>query len=388
MPPELADKRTEITAKVSACYATGLKITVKDLQACSGEWLTPPLLAQCVLESDCRGLARDVDVDAVLGRYGLARLGAEDVSKGLPFGGDAAKVRDLLAKCSSTDKAAFAGCMSKGVVGAGAAEAIGCFSAAKTSSDTAACVAKGAGVDGKQIECLRRANGDSVATLQCVDEPQAFADAKKIADCAGTTANDADVLRRCVLPALPPDQAAQAACLIKNSRSPSGVLTCVPVGASPEVNAAAACLASTDGSAAAMGRCLARKSGGDVAKLAECLGQDSMRPERVASCVAPDDPNVQRACTLATCAANYTTTTELLTSCSEGLIDPQVAKVASCAAAGDEKQIGACAAAQFLPPEAARLAACAAGSQSATGVALCAAAPSLSEEWRIAADAR
>jgi len=389
IPPELADRRAEIARKVSSCYGTGLKLTAADLHACSGEWLTPPLLAQCVLESDCRGLARDVDVDAVLARYRLKRNSVLKMSiDGVPLGGDAAKVRDLLAKCneqSKGDKVVFGICMSKGVVGPGAAEAFDCFSAAKNSADTSACVAKGAGIAPKQVDCLRQANGDSLAALKCV-APQEVGNATKIANCAGTAANDADVLRRCVLPSLPAEQRARAECLLKNGHSPTGVLSCVPASGSPQVKAAAACLASTDGSAAAMGRCLARRSGGDAAKVTACLGDDSVMPEHVAECVAPHDLNVQRAVRLATCAANYSSTAELLTSCSEGLVDPQVARIAGCAAAGDEKQVGACVAAQFLPPEAARLAACATGSQSATGVALCAVAPSLSEEWRIAAE--
>src|SRR6185437_8458221 len=78
----------------------------------------------------------------------------------------------------------------------------------------------------------------------------------------------------------------------------------------------------------------------------------------------------------------------LIENCSGGLLDDKSRQTIGCIAnAGEDRtQLASCAAGAVLPPDAARLVGCAASSEGPTSFALCAAGPSMNEEWRIAAE--
>jgi hypothetical protein len=100
-------------------------------------------------------------------------------------------------------------------------------------------------------------------------------------------------------------------------------------------------------------------------------------------------PNLGGAQRLSTCLAEASTDRERMNCVMQNVnIDPQVKATLGCLANAnsDVSMVIACAASQHVPPEVARATVCAASSTGVTDFALCAVAPKMNEEARIAAE--
>lgn len=132
-----------------------------------------------------------------------------------------------------------------------------------------------------------------------------------------------------------------------------------------------------------VGLCLATLTGTEEGAMAACVAANTNDP---LACV--DDPNVAKARQAIQCAQSAADAASLIENCAADVGDEKTRRAAACVvrANGDTSKMAECAAQALLPGEAGRLAGCLASSQGATSFALCAAAPSMNEEWRIAAE--
>ena len=132
--------------------------------------------------------------------------------------------------------------------------------------------------------------------------------------------------------------------------------------------------------------CLRKSTGGDGAKLAQCATVDHAK---IADCLFGDSPEYRAASQVVECATNASDASSFIANCSDIFIrDHKTREALACAAEaqGDKQRLASCAAATVLPPDLARYAGCAAASTGPTSFAICAAGPSMNEEWRIAAE--
>jgi len=121
-------------------------------------------------------------------------------------------------------------------------------------------------------------------------------------------------------------------------------------------------------------------------KVANCISD----PDRDAAalCLLGDSKETRAVQRAYKCISAGREPSDVLENCTEGLIDGKTRVTLACVSrAGTEKTaLAGCAAEAVLPPDMARLVGCAATSQGPTSFTLCAAAPAMNEEWRIAAE--
>lgn len=391
---EIAEQRRKIAAKVTECYK-GLSTTVRQLHDCSGLWLTPSLLTQCLVESDCYAATELPDVENFLKSHGLTSL---DQQLGVQLSAIVPKADfralgtalDACRKAAAGSQSAFDECAVRAGLNKENVETLTCAASAATSAAIAACLTKGLPQDqAAQVACLESARGNELELARCLGFDPTKLNALKQCT-AATSRSQGTMFRDCVLPSLGESERRTAECLLANRNNAVGALKCSPNTAdlASRYAAVSECAARFPDSTSRAAACIASKSGVVPATIASCLGGTEITPELAAQCAFPGNKDAVKAARLASCIADGADAVTLLGSCSEGVVDPKVSAFASCAskAGGSTERIAGCAAGQVLPPEAARLAQCAATSQSATGVAVCAVAPNLSEEWRIAAE--
>ena len=191
-------------------------------------------------------------------------------------------------------------------------------------------------------------------------------------------------LAACISPLLGGDTPRLTACM----SSPNPKIDACLAGLNPQVadtTRSFACLTKSGTNVAAFG-CIAPRVGSDAARVTNCLSN----PDRDAAalCLVGDSAQARAVQRAYKCISAGKKPSDVLANCTEGLIDGKSRIALSCItkAGGDRTALAACAAPAVLPPDAARLVACAASSQGATYFALCAAAPAMNEEWRIAAE--
>ena len=121
-------------------------------------------------------------------------------------------------------------------------------------------------------------------------------------------------------------------------------------------------------------------------KVAACISNpDAIQ---IANCLAGDEPELKKAIRLFNCTSKRYDAASVIADCAEGVLDDKTSLTLSCIArsGNDKAQLVGCAAGAALPPDMARLVGCASNSPGPTSFALCAAEPSMNEEWRIAAE--
>jgi hypothetical protein len=390
-------ERTRIAEVVTRCYTKELKTTVEQMHSCSGLWITPTLLTQCVLQSGCYAQDTVRDLDHFLKSHGLNRQNQQLVLQqgALLAAGKLSAVKAAVESCRNAangSQANFEACAARVGMNKENLQTVECVSKVESSNDFAACIAKGLPDDQQraQITCLQQSRGNDAAILRCFGNTAQARQAAEIKTCVDAARGQTDILGRCVLPTLNERDRVMASCLLKHKGNPLGAVQCAAPPNSPARQFAVVgeCVSRSGDDLKRSALCVAQGSGGDAGKIAACLTQTPVTAESAASCAFPNNPDAAKAVRIAKCVSDGADAVTLLSSCADGIVDPKVSRLAGCAAksGGATDRLAGCAASEFLPPEASRLAACAATSQSATGVAICAAAPMLSEEWRIAAE--
>jgi hypothetical protein len=125
----------------------------------------------------------------------------------------------------------------------------------------------------------------------------------------------------------------------------------------------------------------------DARKLSECIAYSARRS--IPECVLGGSDAVKYASKIQSCLETAAATTgEDAAKCLPEGVGGDAGKIVKCAteAEGDRIKLAACAANGLLSPEQSRLFSCASESQGLSGFALCAAAPSMNEEWRTVAE--
>ncbi len=395
VPPEVPKRKygrgaidfAVVTKSVVSCYTTG-KQTVQSMYDCSGQWLTPRAFLFCVLDAGCPSYP-----DTVAGRENLAAmLGPAQLATKLvidPVNLPKLPTRQDISGCGTPNDTedAFLLC-TLGTMGngkAGSANIILDCVSARDPQDVAKCLA--AQTQNPQIiglvDCMHGKPQTPESISSCLGSP-VVAQLKVTKDCLSAAG---ELVVHCIVPDLPADQAEVADCISKNGHDEAKAIDCL-APLNPSVGAAisdARCAAKAASAAEAAG-CLVPHVGGDAAKVAKCIAG---KQEDMVACLAGDRPEYQAAAKVYACVANGRDASSFVDNCAgEFIKDEKTRKAISCVAEanGNRDQLAACAAGSLLPPEVARYASCAATSDGPTSFALCAAAPMMNEEWRIAAE--
>jgi uncharacterized protein YecT (DUF1311 family) len=321
---------------------------------------------------------------------------------------DAEKMRQCIASAAGSDAArrclsslndgqrAVADCVSKLTQGADAASCldglspdvakarglVGCLTAGNNSA--LSCGADAVGGNTKQIANCLTTSRDAVTRAACLSPlyPN-VSQVQTLADCvAGHKQNDA--LVTCSTAILGGNASQFAACIDAPASRLDGCLANIDPKLG-QASKALECLRSAQGGQQAFG-CVAPQLGGDTAKVAGCVTKPDQAA--VAFCLLGDKPEVKTAERVYKCVSEKMDAASLMANCTEGLFDQKTGQTLACISrsGNDQSQLVGCAAGAVLPPDAARLVGCATNSQGPTSFALCAAAPAMNEEWRIAAE--
>jgi len=323
-------------------------------------------------------------------------------------GGDATKLRECAinatpggraildqAEClkkAAGDSAAVAACL-EGSLGGMAASVAACISRPNAGGGMVECLTK----DDKELqkihsvlECVNSRPGDVAAAFGVCSSQILPESSQKLASCLLATGVDPmEALSRCGdLPADATRIAESVAC-VQASTGPD-VARCL-VRTFPNRNSALEtilCAQDSGGETAKLAACAATQVKGTGGAVVACLASQPEGSRDPLGCIGVVDPRLAQAQKVYECVQKTGDPAALIESCSKGLLDDRTRTAAACVARsnGDRGALAACAGQSLLPGEAGRLVGCAASSQGAASFAICAAAPSINEEWRIAGE--
>jgi hypothetical protein len=373
----------EVTDKVIGCYKGG-NATVADMYACAGVWVTPRILTLCFLDAGCPvirdGIGARSVVDAALG--GPDKLDTKisvDMQNVLSI-----PDRKLIEGCKGTDADPIKACAEPKMLPASLKPLMDC-AVTKDDTDKARCLTKEAPRElSSMVECLSMKGAGTAAFAECTANLP-WGKVQDVQKCVSNAAGNAKV--DCLLTGADPAQKDLAACLSSSSDRAAAAVDCL-TKSNPQIVdkvALATCAARAADTTAATS-CFTKVIGGDGAKIAACARGAK---DKMVSCVFGDKSEYRVASQVVACVQGGRDASSLVANCSDFLVkDPKTRAVLACAAqaGSDSSKLAGCAASSVLPPEVARYAACAATSTGPTSFALCAAGPTMNEEWRIAAE--
>lgn len=396
LPLESSDPSVlALATKIQSCFNghEGV-ITVQMMRECSGVWVTPRTLALCALKTQCPALPDSLENRAIV-RAALHQLG-------MSFGDQltlrkedipALPATQAIADCKAlmTDLTQFEACVLLPM----ASQKYPLLEACTTSRDvtvTALCIAESTENEALQrmVECVVDAGARTEELVEgCININDIDLRLQAARSCIGK-ASTAEAAASCLIRQLPNEQVSSIYC-VAEAADRDAQLDCLAEDL-PQVRTVqeiVRCVGNGETGTTALAACAAGLMGGtEYTRALRCLGGASSRS--TIECIATADPELQSAYYAYNCLSNYSELSYLLTECSTlipGLNDQTVASVACVANAGDSREaLLGCASSAVLPPEAARYVGCAARSTGLTDFAICAAAPLVNEEWRIAAE--
>jgi len=382
-------------ASIDACYRGG-SISVEQMMSCSGYVLSPRTLANCLGDADALGEklssrilfetcvalpATPENVEAVLQQGFSLKDPLTLAAEYLPPIPELASLQGCLAAYPS-DQLGMTECVVQTVPGLSPVAVQTCM-LDQSGAAVARCLLQNAVPNGVSdaVACVVAGNR---ADLSCVVDPSTKQAIEVAQTCMTRAINVRDTIS-CwdqVLPGGAVRSAlTQADCLSREFArdSVTGLVLC----SSDDPNVVRAM---------AVVKCL--ESATDVARVT-CLTSEGSELNQV-SCVLANQADPLRCL-----PAEWSASARLALSCARAVqdpaaaiescgasSDPRVRKAAACVvrANGDAGEMSKCVAQSLLQGEAGRLAGCFASSQGATSFALCAVAPSMNEEWRIASE--
>jgi hypothetical protein len=271
--------------------------------------------------------------------------------------------------------------------------------------------------------CFTASSSSSTQIQECLNKADGrFAAAEKLRACAkGSVGDPAVLLRTCASDIIPADSQNLAVCLLTKGGDPKTALTtcgslppnaeevvatvtCIQ-GAGKDPNQLSECLVRnrpnykaaletalcvnrSGGDSSKLAVCAAARVGGTAGAVAQCLASQPAATRDPLQCAGAADPRLATAQKVYNCARKAGNIEGAIVACSDGILDQKTQEAVTCVskANGDRTALAACAGQAILPGEAGRLAGCAASSQGAASFGVCAVAPSVNEEWRIAAE--
>ncbi|MGO7225881.1 hypothetical protein ACCT05_10680 [Rhizobium ruizarguesonis] len=378
--------------KVISCYRqlsyAGKTATVLGMYECSGTWVTPRALLLCSIGAACATIDDTIEgraiFDSFLKQYTLTKDSALSLdAKLIPR----VPNKDTIERCrsESTNGEAFTTCVTRSM--SQSFDAVFECSKKFTEGEKLACLATQTQDSAFKslVGCLAGGKPSPDKVLACATDPAIVEKADDIRRCVADATNSN--ARDCLLTQLGDEEQVVAKCLL-GSKSSVDVPSCFS-GVSPEfqrLNTISNCVREADNNADKT-NCLVSNLGGDAAMLATCVNKNGEAID-VAVCALGGSKEAQIAQKMLRCAKAGRDAASILANCSEGVLDEKSRQTVGCVvgAGGDKARLAACAAGTVLPPDAARLVGCATSSQGPTSFALCAAGPSMNEEWRIAAE--
>jgi hypothetical protein len=381
---------------VSNCYKQG-KVSVADLRACSGYWLTSTTLTRCLLESDCRVLsdeilATDEQRSAFLASQGLTLDSKLSVlAQAVPIPMDAQTFITQVDSCRNSangQQGAFLACLNRN--GTVNAKTLDCFDNRRPNDEVLQCVAQGAGLPmlAQKSPCFQSDFSEKIQLSKCLLPAKTIGSLAEVETCLTSKQTANSVLSDCMGGLLPPEQAKVVACLSRPDIGKFEATACfLPEGEAARAKKAFDCVGQAGADKHKAAFCVAGVANADAAKLSSCVATEESAAG-AAACVLKDRPELQSAHEAYECVSGGADAAALIANCSGGTVSQNAKDVARCVSkfGGDNSKLVGCAAASLLPPEWGPLAECAATSEGAVGLALCIAAPSMNEEWRIAAE--
>lgn len=327
-------------------------------------------------------------------------------------GGDPQKVKECaveqfpngrdvvaLAECSAAagkDPEKLSKCLIKGDIGGVGAAIAACTAGAAASANAlATCLAN---LDPKfkvaqdLRKCVASAVDDPAAAIRLCAKDVLQPDSQKLAVCLLTAGGDPlAALSACGgTPAESARVVETVACLQRVGNATDDLARCLLIDR-PNTSAAleaTVCASRSSGDPAKLALCAAPHLGGPAGEVAACLAAQPASRRDPARCVGAADPRLADAQKVYNCLSRGKDAAALISGCSEGILDDKTRQAATCVASanGDRTALAACAGQAVLPGEAGRLVGCAASSQGPTSFGVCAVAPGMNEEFRIAAE--
>jgi hypothetical protein len=294
-----------VPQRVIRCYnaatARGKTVTIEEMFACSGVWVTPRGLLRCALETHCPVLP-----DTVEGRATLdATLQAERLTRRSVL---MLRPRDLppmpnattIGRCRKDSKTeeAFQNCVMSTITGAKYANLRSCFSGS-TEGERVACFAKQ--VNDLRFAALLSCMGGEPPSpdklVQCSEKPEIKSQLQKMQECV-TAVSTIELARSCLTDRLSQEQKDLAQC-VSNSRTNSEAAACLDrlSRAMAKARGVTGCLSTDNSSPIACG---ADVVGGKSGQTMKCLAdaKDSITKK---ACLSAVNPEIQRALHVTEC---------------------------------------------------------------------------------------
>ena len=379
---------TGAAAKVIGCYkkiiTAASPATIAAVHDCSGYWVSPTAFMLCAYRANCPVIPDTLEGKAIFDSLKLSISSPLVLDpKLIP----ALPKLDIIQNCKGNTRTetAFLECAVAERTKA-FDPMLKCFGKI-TDGEKLSCFAAQVKDDkfNSLVNCLAGGKPSPDKIASCVVQPELRKKVYDLRDCV-LDASEGNSARKCLSDAVPGPQRAMLNCMA-TSQSAGNPVACLD-GLSPAMKNARATLDCLRANAALdTAACLAPHLNGDAAKIAQCLTRNS-EVEKAACLVGSDSKELQAVRRAYECVSGGRNAQAMIVNCTDGVLDAQTRQVLSCAseAGSDRSKLASCAASAVLPPDTARLVGCAASSQGPTSFALCAAGPSMNEEWRIAAE--
>ncbi|MBJ6125388.1 SH3 domain-containing protein [Microvirga splendida] len=388
--PTPTDELATLSAKAQAIVSCYVKLsegqrtpTIREVNDCSGYWVTPRALLRCSIGAACPALPNPIDGLATFETY----LASANLTKDSPLKLNAKDIprRPYAARMNSCrqgrTEAEFIECSATEVV-ENYSKVVDCARKLTVGEQLACHVGNIPDANlVKLTACLGGGKPSPDKIVQCITTPEIEEQVTNLRNCV-VKAGNLNASRDCVLVNLPTQQREMARCMsgANASRSPIECLAQY----SPEMARAGRVAECLGKSGVERTRCLESVPGMPPAvQTASCL----LGPEEARlSCLMGNTPEARTIQAVSKCLANGRSTHEMLANCTGDLVpDAKTRETMSCVikGGGEKSQIARCAIIAGMPPETMRLVACT-SSGSPISFFGCAVGPAMNEEWRIA----
>jgi uncharacterized protein len=392
--PEADPAIQKISDRIVDCFNTAKgTITIQGMHDCAGVWVTRRALMLCVAQTQCPIVPDTDEGRGILTKYlsdaGLTRASSLSLDQSLfP---------------NVVDPATLANCKSTSVSAGGLVSCVLVPSTMNKFSDVSTCLATSTDDERAKcfvsrlsgtltetiVSCVSSGNPSPNELLSCTGNDDLISQAEEVRHCIAAASGSSQA-ESCVTNVLASDQVGLARCLYRAGTA-STRASCFEQEF-PDVSKAqkvVGCIAEDAAGDDQELQCLSTELGGDTGALATCVATKTR--EAAVDCVLARYPQLQAAHAAYACVSSAKDASTAALNCADALLpglDDKTRQALSCitTASGDETALATCAAVSVLPKDAARLVGCASSSEGLTEFAVCAVAPAVNEEWRIAAE--
>ena len=360
------------------------KLSIQGMYDCSGYWVTPRTFLSCIGGDKCivfhNNLTDMETFDSYLtsssvSKSSILRINTNSIAVSLD--------PQILENCKSASPTSsdLVGCallpghlqrfqaLSHCITGSGRSQA-NCIAGSVDNENIS-----------KIVNCVSSPTPSPSEILGCLQDSSAILKAQALASCIAAGLGS-EQNKHCVLDSLPADQVIAEKCLLQDDQQ-----SCLKKQF-PNIQKAenvVECFSSESDVRA----CLALQGVGFGGDVEACVSLGSKNAS--IDCLLRNQPKLQTAYAAWSCVKAAGGSDEGVAACTLSLIpgvDGRTRQAIACVAqsGGNKTRLANCAAASVLPPDVARIVSCGATSTGFASFAVCAASPSVNEEWRIAAE--